>query len=131
MKVKFKDLTDNGKLISHLVCEGLNEEAMKTLPPKGERNKDAEADITVLFNGVPLDVEKFFASMEEQFNTIVDRRAEPNAKKMLAKFINDYKSKNSNNAKLERIKQQCDKAFQQMTMIKQSLESFKFENDEA
>jgi len=121
MKIKTKELVDDKTFLGHIIMDCLNKEATKTLDNFEERDLETEFEIELKFNGVELDIRQFTKHLESSYDRSVASECKPEALKMFEKFKQDYKSKNSNNAKLSKIKAQLDKINNQLLNVNESI----------
>ena len=123
MKIKVSEITESRDFLSHMILDCFNSEASKTIPEtkKGEHPEDKEHDICLTFNGVELDIRKFCKHLEESYDNSVKNDSKPQALKLFEEFKQKYKSENSNNAKLSKIKTQLDKINNQFMNVNNSI----------
>ena len=123
MKIKVSEITDSRDFLSHMILDCFNKEASKTIPDtkEGQDPRDKEHDICLTFNGVELDIREFCKHLEESYDASVENDAKPQAVKLFEDFKQKYKSENSNNAKLSKIKTQLDKINNQFMNVNNSI----------
>jgi len=121
MKIKTKELTDASHFLGHIIIDCLNAEANKKMYEKTDRNDETEWDIKLIFEGVELDIRKFTKHLETEYYLLVERAERNEDKTRYEKWKQDYKSKNSTNAQLSKIKTQLDKANNQLKNIQESI----------
>lgn len=124
MKFKLGEITRENSFLSHMVLESIgdNKEALKTVTDIVDRDENTEVNVELTFNGVTLDVGKFVTRLEEVWEGEVRKAAAPEARKLFEKMKQDFKSKNSANAQLNRIREQMVKANNFLTNIEQNVE---------
>ena len=78
MKYKVKDLLDAHNLISHLFLDCLGRDSNDLIESitkaEGYNVDTSEVEICLTFNGVEKDVERFINHLDEDFNTLVEKR---------------------------------------------------------
>lgn len=123
MKITTADLTKETSMLSHLILNCMNKEANLKVDEVGgnKRDENSKYDIQLLFEGVELDITKFSKMLERQFDDIVKRNAKPQAQELFEQWKQSYKSKNSTNSQLSKIKIQLDKANNQLKNIEESI----------
>ena len=120
MKIKTKDLIDEKQFLGHIILDCLNKEAIKMLETFKERDEETEFNVELKFEGISLDIREFTKHLEEEYEHSVKKECETQALVMFDKFKQDYKSKNSNNSKLSKIKDQLDKVNNQLVNLNNS-----------
>jgi DNA repair ATPase RecN len=122
MKIKTKELVNNKGFIGHMILDCFNKEAAKTIDTKADRDENTEHDIQLIFNGVELDIRGFCKHLEEEWDRAVKNECKPEALKMFEKMKHEFKSKNSMNAQLSKIREQLNKATTQLSNVSNNLE---------
>lgn len=140
MNIDTQTLTDDGLLISHAVMESMhqNKETFEIVKNKiaeyelkiGKtvNDKDClkiEYDVKLIFEGVELDAMDFFNTLQSNLSELIDKSAKRQAIELFEKYKHEYNSKNSVNAKIDKIKQQFDKCNQELLNIKSSIDRIK------
>ena len=126
MKLKAKELTDPESFVSHIVLSCFNNAAHDMVRRIKGRNEETEYDIELRINGVDLNINKFAERLEGIFDEEVRSVAVSEAERLLEVFKQEYRSKNSPAAKLSKIKEQIDKANNQLKNIQESIENIRF-----
>ncbi len=121
MKIKSKELTDDSHFLGHIIMDCLNKEATSKMTKVENRDSETEWEVKLFFEGVELDIRKFTKHLEKDYYQEVKRTAAKEDRKLFEKWKQDYKSKNSTNAQLSKIKKQLDKANNQLKNISESV----------
>jgi len=121
MKIKSKELTDASTFLGHIIMDCLNNEATTKMTAVENRDKETEWDIKLSFEGVELDIREFTKHLEKDYYQEVKKAAKKEDRILFEKWKQDYKSKNSTNAQLAKIKIQLDKANNQLKNISESV----------
>jgi len=125
MKFKTKEITNENTLLSHMILNCLNSVAFKKVESVEGRNDETEYDIVLTFEGVELDIKKFFTLLDNEWESEMKRAARPEAELIFEEMKHTFISKNSTNAKLESIRKQVVKANEQMQNINNALSNLK------
>lgn len=123
MLIKTEEFTREPHFLSHAILQSLNgnkevSEMVKKMP---ERNGKTEYDFVLTINGIELDVKQFFEMLEKEYDGQVAISAKDQALELLEKYKHEYNSKNHPNAKIQSIKNQMDKCFNQLNNIQKSI----------
>ena len=132
MLVKTADLTNSNKLISHAVLESLdgNSEAMKIVKDRVKNRtdkdcKDIEYDVKLIFEDHELNIVKFFELLERSWDSQIQESAKKQAQELFETYKHSYNSKNSTNAKLEKVKKQLDKVTLELQNVNLAINNLK------
>lgn len=122
MKIKTKEIVDNKQFIGHMILDCFNKEASKTIDTTANTGDETEHDIQLIFNGVELDIRAFCKHLEEEWDREVRIACKPEATKLFDKMKHEFKSKNSMNSQLNKIRQQLEKATNQLGNVSDNVE---------
>jgi hypothetical protein len=118
MKIKTSEITRENTLLSHMILTCLDSATIKKhIKSKEDRTGDTEYDVKLSFEGEELDIKKFFKLLDEEWDGEVKKAAKPYAEELFEERKHSFMSKNSQNAKLEAIKKQIEKANNQLKNI--------------
>jgi hypothetical protein len=122
MKLKTKEFTREVSFLSHLILDCVNKEVINLVSSMPTRDEDTEYDVELKFNGIELDIRKFTFHLEKAWKDAVQNACKPEAEKLFEKMKQDFKTKNSTNAQLNKINMQIEKANNQLKNIKDSID---------
>lgn len=122
MKFKTKEFTRTNNFLSHMILGSITEAAIDTVREIENRNGETEVDIELKFNGVEIDIRKFTQFLEEAWDGEVKKACQPEAKKLFEKMKHEFKSKNSTNAQLNKIREQLIKATNHLKNVEENVE---------
>ena len=142
MNITGKELLDENLFISHAVLNAIGEikGSSGIIDSKIEEYKakmgcepfsyaNVEYDVKLFFEGHELDVRQFFNLLQKEYYSELKKTAkeeiEKGAKEMFEKFKHEYKSKNSANAKLEKIRKQMEKCSLELQNITNGVNNLK------
>ena len=121
--------TRTNNLLPLAILRSVNDEATIKAHEKQnvckENDTELTYDIKLVFEGVELDLVKFFDKLEKCWDESVKGEAKQEALVLFEKFKNDYVSKECNNSKLESIRKQIEKCNNQMLNISKSIDEIK------
>jgi hypothetical protein len=121
MKIKTGQITRENSVLSHILLNALNEEANKIIQSNPNRDANTEYEVTLTFEGVELDITKFTKRYQDQLEQWIENESLPQAQELFEKWKHKYQSKNSSNAKLQKIKTQLENANLQLQNIQQAI----------
>ena len=125
MKIKAKEITDSNTLLGHIILDCFNKEAGESIKSLEGRNGETEYEINLSFNGVELDIREFCKNLQNSWSIAVNKSAKPQAQEIFEEMKQDFKSKNSTNFQLNKIKKQLEKVTNQLQNVSENVQKIK------
>ena len=129
MELKPSVFTRTNNFLSHAILSSVNDGATRKAYAKQDASKENDTELTydikLIFEGVEIDLVKFFERLENSWETSIKNEAVHEARVLFEKFKNDYVSKECNNSKLESIRKQIEKCNNQMLNISKLINEIK------
>lgn len=133
MKIKIREYTRINNLLSHCILKSITKSAngqdvQDSIMSSKEwidagKKEDAEIDVNFTINGIELDIRYFFEWLDSNYKTVQYTLSKEMAEEMFEKWKKTYMSKNSKSAKLQKVKEQLEKATNQLKMVEQALQT--------
>ena len=122
MKIKIKEFTRENTFLSHLILNSINEAALKTVTNDENRDGETEVDVELKFNGVEIDIRKFTTMLESSWESAVKKACKPEALEIFEKMKHKFKSEKSMNSQINKIREQIQKANNQLINISNNID---------
>jgi len=122
MKIKTSKITRENTLLSHMILNCIDSSVIeKHVASRKDRTGDTEYDIKLLFEGEELNIKKLFEFLDKEWNDEVKNAAKPYAEELFEERKHSFMSRNSQNAKLESIRKQLEKANNELKNISENI----------